>query len=833
MDFEEPDDQLINAVLDEVASGPLPIGELLIRLRDRGVLAVEFDDEVDLENSWHVRQLAHALLMSEEFWTTDDGVVASMSAMFEGVVFTHRVSQDELARQQLGAFPDLAVLGFDVDDDVALEGGGTVRFTFLTSDAVDFGDDEVLTGPTGWLGVLAESSIALVSRSNGVISIRPGDELGAGEREIAAMRAVFGALYEDGVALELDLILIDVLCRDPTLFRTPVAPVRELLEQAGLELQGDWVAPVGVVARPPGVIHRELLIKELAQRFEFDRCCTRAFEHVLEAWSNLVLRHAPPEDARAVARALEHGAVGPAFAEHVLGDADAGIEQLDEFASILAALNGHLSVTGHFLASLNAERDHRTIDAEREILAAVVADGTYEPALLELSWYAADRGEAARAISLRRRSSVSPDDPEIEYLEGQLGPPTKNVGRNDPCPCGSGHKFKACCITGRTLSLEERAGWLYHKVMRFSMRPQNRWRLEELFDVAMAFAEEESSDSVLPILADLAAFDDESLEHFIEARGVVLPADELALLSRWVGSRAALYQVIAREPGAWVEVLDTLTGGRITVSERTASRSLRDGDYVFTRILEAGPVHQFMSLLIPIPMAQRERLLTLLGDGADTEELASWVGLLFAPVHMVNYEHEETVLCHLVVRPRDVPWDEFANRLDTTFESTEPSHWTEIADLNGDQMVRCFLTRQGDTLDVTTNSRERLERVRAILEELGDGIEVLEETSTDADALRTMARTKNREESLGSDDLPDEAIDALRELFREKETAWLGESIPALGGLTPYEAAIDPTRREDLIALLNEFDRFPKVPRGTMTFDTARLRAELDIADSE
>jgi uncharacterized protein YecA (UPF0149 family) len=24
--------------------------------------------------------------------------------------------------------------------------------------------------------------------------------------------------------------------------------------------------------------------------------------------------------------------------------------------------------------------------------------------------------------------------------------PFKGVGRNDPCPCGSGKKFKACCL---------------------------------------------------------------------------------------------------------------------------------------------------------------------------------------------------------------------------------------------------------------------------------------------------------------------------------------------------------------------------------------------------
>ena len=25
-------------------------------------------------------------------------------------------------------------------------------------------------------------------------------------------------------------------------------------------------------------------------------------------------------------------------------------------------------------------------------------------------------------------------------------PPQKKIGRNDPCPCGSGKKFKKCCL---------------------------------------------------------------------------------------------------------------------------------------------------------------------------------------------------------------------------------------------------------------------------------------------------------------------------------------------------------------------------------------------------
>ncbi|WP_295815019.1 SEC-C metal-binding domain-containing protein, partial [uncultured Nitratireductor sp.] len=33
----------------------------------------------------------------------------------------------------------------------------------------------------------------------------------------------------------------------------------------------------------------------------------------------------------------------------------------------------------------------------------------------------------------------------------QLKPRTKKVGRNDPCPCGSGKKYKKCCLQAEKL----------------------------------------------------------------------------------------------------------------------------------------------------------------------------------------------------------------------------------------------------------------------------------------------------------------------------------------------------------------------------------------------
>ena len=45
---------------------------------------------------------------------------------------------------------------------------------------------------------------------------------------------------------------------------------------------------------------------------------------------------------------------------------------------------------------------------------------------------------------------LEPDEPEdISDLEKELNPPqpahSEKVGRNDPCPCGSGKKYKKCC----------------------------------------------------------------------------------------------------------------------------------------------------------------------------------------------------------------------------------------------------------------------------------------------------------------------------------------------------------------------------------------------------
>lgn len=48
---------------------------------------------------------------------------------------------------------------------------------------------------------------------------------------------------------------------------------------------------------------------------------------------------------------------------------------------------------------------------------------------------------------LHERSRFVKEDERWYYVDGDILPPiaSEKLGRNDPCPCGSGKKYKKCC----------------------------------------------------------------------------------------------------------------------------------------------------------------------------------------------------------------------------------------------------------------------------------------------------------------------------------------------------------------------------------------------------
>jgi hypothetical protein len=143
--------------------------------------------------------------------------------------------------------------------------------------------------------------------------------------------------------------------------------------------------------------------------------------------------------------------------------------------------------------------------------------------------------------------------------------------------------------------------------------------------------------------------------------------------------------------------------------------------------------------------------------------------------------------------------------------------------------IRGFLRFEGDHLAAEVNSRERLDRLLALLRDMGTRPRIVSEHRVDPDqdfpTPADLAATGGAEPSRGMG-MSQEAVDAW-------QRTWLDEPVPALEGRTPRQAARDEEGRVHLEALLREFEHLADRARarGDAAPDVARLRMELGMRD--
>ena len=340
------------------------------------------------------------------------------------------------------------------------------------------------------------------------------------------------------------------------------------------------------------------------------------------------------------------------------------------------------------------------------------------------------------------------------------------------------------------------------------------------------------SEFLLPLLVDLGVFEGNALAEFIEERGAFLPPDELILARTWLGTPLEALRDRRSEPGnhssdCWS--CDTRTGDQTVVTERLASQDLAQGDFLLARVVVAGTQHQIIGLPLEVTLRQRDSLISLLDSDPDAVDISVWLAAAFGAPQLANREGEKLVIGRATLRPTSTAWEELARQLDRRYGVAEDNQWTEAVDIDDDHVIRSFLRRQGDDLVVETNSVERFDRLLSTLREVASDLVVIDEQrQSPREALDQQADRMQSENSDQDPELPPELADAAAEMMRLKENSWLNEQIPALGGLTPRQAVADPTRREDLVALLNEFDSCV-VPSPMLSFDVSRLRKELGL----
>ncbi len=168
------------------------------------------------------------------------------------------------------------------------------------------------------------------------------------------------------------------------------------------------------------------------------------------------------------------------------------------------------------------------------------------------------------------------------------------VGRNDPCPCGSGKKYKKCHLASdearRTAGgidehtkVHQMDFTLVGDIMRFaSKRFGAQWfgRAGKDFD-----GDEEALALYLPWLAWTAVAEGRRVaEVFLDEKQSQLGRDEVEWFASQRKAWLSVWEVTAVRPGESIDLRDLLTGETRTVIERLASESLRVRDAILTRV---------------------------------------------------------------------------------------------------------------------------------------------------------------------------------------------------------------------------------------------------------
>jgi len=211
--------------------------------------------------------------------------------------------------------------------------------------------------------------------------------------------------------------------------------------------------------------------------------------------------------------------------------------------------------------------------------------------------------------------------------------------------------------------------------------------------------------------------------------------------------------------------------------------------------------------------------------------------LLPAPV---TSDGEPLVLSTVVFDVTEGVHDEIIERLDAArgFRRERGGGgdcWAWLGPSKGSTKVLADLTLEDEHLTVQTQSLARASRVNSCLvEELGDRI-VLKDISTQkatAEMLAEVGIESTGEEA--SQPPPEEQQQVVHQVLEKHYRKWLDEAAPALGDLSPREAAADPVRRPEVIAQLLEAEERTRASSWPMNeFDFEFLWSELGLSREE
>lgn len=785
------------------------------------------------------RRLQELLDGDSTFIETERGWVSAL-ALVDGTTWCTEIDALDAGADTVSIEPDLSALGrLSMDHELIIAGPDGEEMGILD----DKFDGRVFVGPPGWLAHVA-GQLASFRLDGNLVTVRAAtpeptptramiDAIRIGfDREISESDKRFDIAEHVQPRLEhcmFDGVVWEALAHDPMAFRSGAIPrLDTLLAAAGFERQDHTVARAGFAW------------------VELHRWRTR---------NRLRDLHKVPDDRLELAEvAVLMGILAAAGHPHPFGPTESenhaflcaqALADPDIAHGIVSELrfrdlsDDDLLVYAILVRDNTEQRDHAGPDwlagvaldnlgrpAEAEAALRCAASGGHTLALLHVAGFEADRGDALAAWDALRDSGV---DLEHEPLALEVGGyahhrPKAPVGRNDPCPCGSGRKYKTCHSGKETISLLDRGPWLFAKAQRFLHDRDADDLMSGLLSIVAdasgrghAFASEFAQGKMLD---DIALCEGDMFKDFLAQRSALLPADEALTAGQWALTDRSVFEVIEARRDEIV-LRDIRNGETVTVTNTTPGDKTRPGMYLLGRPLPIDNTWRAYSGFILLPPVMLDYTNEVL-DEADPDEVAALIGSSFAPPQMLNTDSEP-------ISMHEITWDiddakAAATALRAAGLKRDGDTFSLVRDSkNNPNTVIASLELQDDQIVASVNSDARADEIlQLVTRALPDG----ELVSDDVLDMNEMFERRREQRAIANPDLSNPDLRAaLESISRQFEQRWLDDNIPALRGMTPREAANDPIGRIELERLLNTFP--PGNEPGTM--NATRLRHALDL----
>ena len=440
---------------------------------------------------------------------------------------------------------------------------------------------------------------------------------------------------------------------------------------------------------------------------------------------------------------------------------------------------------------------------------------------------------------------------------------TQKLGRNDPCPCGSGKKYKQCCgkpEAPTTPSADSHEGAVERAVAWLAQHHRKAFAAaleEEIDGAAFGWFDDDDDDAVREAMAgiDDALWQQLQLnltewllaEGEIKVKGETQRVADLLLGSSGpllsVGQRAWLAQLAQRPlrlydvtdvvPGFGVTLCDALDAAQapIVVTEREGSRSMRPGMQIGARVMVVAGGHQLSGAVYPFSMlsgrAVHEELRALLAHPSPHAEdnalmvghliIKGWLAQYLRPARWPDFVHAasgEPLLFttdHYEVRD----WDALASALaaQPDVQGSREAGWDRLVD-GDDGLTRSQATvapqAGGQRVSLLTKTAGLAHSGRLWFEALaGDAVKFMLREISDPKGMLSRAGTsaaRTAASGLPEGIDPQALAQAIAGVVKRSYANWADEPIPALGGQTPRQAMRSAAGLERVKGLLRSYE---------------------------